>query len=180
MRKYAISLVASFILIEILCIIKIYYAMFFPIKYENLINVNAQKYNLEPYVIASVINVESSFKKDAKSNAGAVGLMQILPSTASYVSSIYNINYSNSSDLFSPEINIEVGCAYLRYLLNKFNNLETTIASYNAGETVVRSWLNNEEYSINKKSLINIPYTETKNYINKINKNIKIYKKYKI
>lgn len=179
MKKYAVLLVIAFVVIEILCGLFLLRSFLFPVRYEKLINQNAIKYNIESCVIASVINVESSFNKKAKSSAGAIGLMQILPSTASYVSEIYNIEYKNQNDLLTPDVNIEIGSAYLRYLLDKFGNLETALASYNAGETVVRSWLKNEEYSSDQKTLKEIPFVETKIYIKKINKNIKNYKKYK-
>ena len=178
MKKSAVLIVIAFIIIEILCGLFLLRSFLFPFKYEDLIKQNATKYNLESYLIASVINVESSYNPKATSSASAVGLMQILPSTASYVSSLYNINFQNQDDLFNPEINIEIGTAYLHYLLNKFEDLETALASYNAGETVVRSWLKNEDYSTNQKTLNYIPYKETRNYIKKINKNLKVYKRY--
>lgn len=178
MKKYAVLVVIAFIVIEILCGLFLLRSFLFPFKYEDLIKENATKYNLEPYLIASVINVESGYNPKAKSSADAIGLMQIIPSTASYVSSLYKINFQNQDDLFNPEINIEIGSAYLRYLLNKFEDLETALASYNAGETVVRSWLKNEDYSTDQKSLNYIPYKETRDYIKKINKNKNIYKNY--
>jgi len=178
MKKYAVLIVIAFIVIEILCGLFLLRSFLFPFKYKNLIKQNATKYNLEPYLIASVINVESGYNSKVKSSAGAIGLMQIIPSTANYISSIYNINFQNQEDLLNPKINIEIGTAYLRYLLNKFEDLETALASYNAGETVVRSWLKNKDYSTNQKTLNYIPYKETREYIKKINKNKKIYKNY--
>lgn len=178
MKKYAVLIVIAFIVIEILCGLFLLRSFLFPFKYENLIKQNATKYNLEPYLIASVINVESGYNPKAKSSAGAIGLMQIIPSTASYVSTLYDIDYKTENDLLNPNVNIEIGSAYLRYLLNKFEELETALASYNAGETVVRSWLKNEDFSINQKSLNHIPYKETRDYIKKINKNKNIYKNY--
>ena len=67
---------------------------------------------------------------------------------------------------------------YLNYLFKKFKDTNTVLASYNAGETVVRSWLHNTNYSTDKITLQNIPFLETKNYIKKINNNLKFYKLY--
>ena len=103
--------------------------------------------------------------------------MQIKLSTANYVASLYSMPTLTEYELFDPKTNIEYGCMYLNYLSKKFENTNTMLASYNAGETVVRSWLNNKEYSFDKISLNNIPYKETNNYVKKINKNIKYYKK---
>ena len=66
---------------------------------------------------------------------------------------------------------------YLNYLNKKFKEQSTTLCAYNAGETIVRSWLNNPNYSNDKQNLKLIPFAETKNYIFKINNNLKFYKK---
>jgi len=168
-------LISSFCLL--LASYKTYTAITHPIKYENEIACYAEKYSLSPSLVASIINVESSYKKNAKSSKNAIGLMQIKLSTANYVASLYNMPTLTEDELFKPKTNIEYGCMYLNYLSKKFSDTNTMLASYNAGETVVRSWLNNEEYSLNKKSLKLIPYEETKNYVKKENKNIKYYEK---
>ena len=67
---------------------------------------------------------------------------------------------------------------YLRYLFDKFDNTYTAICAYNAGETVVRAWLNDERYSYDKICLYNIPYSETRSYIEKIKANEKTYKSF--
>ena len=88
-----------------------------------------------------------------------------------------NISLTSENDLFNPKINIEIGCMYLRYLINKFSIVDTALASYNAGETRVRVWLSDSNYSQDSKTLYNIPYKETKNYVKKVNNNINYYKK---
>lgn len=149
----------------------------FPIKYASQIEYFANKYNIPLSTGYSLINVESSFNPSAKSNAGAIGLTQILPSTANYICGKNGINFSNLN-LENPDDNIKVGFMYLQYLLNKFDDKYTALSAYNAGETVVNSWLKNPEYSTDKITLKNIPYIETKNYIKKIKINEKIYKYY--
>ena len=177
MKKQVIILILIFCLTEVLALALVFRSLFFPLKYTDLIIKYSQENSLSSELVASVINAESSFKADAKSSAGAIGLMQILPSTASYISSLENLNYNNADDLFNPEKNINIGCKYLKYLIDKFENINTALASYNAGETTVINWLKNPEYSSDNITLNKIPYKETEQYVKKINKNIKIYKK---
>lgn len=165
-----------------------------PLKYKEEIEEYSDMYNLPYELVASLINVESSFNENAKSSKGAIGLMQIKYSTAKYIVKYYssdedlttnnlekanenNLNLTSENDLFNPKINIEIGCMYLRYLINKFSIVETALASYNAGETRVRVWLSDSNYSLDSKTLYNIPYKETKNYVKKVNNNINYYKK---
>ena len=165
-----------------------------PLKYKEEIEEYSDMYNLPYELVASVINVESSFDENAKSSKGAIGLMQLKYSTAKYIVEYYssndylstnnlenvnenNISLTSENDLFNPKINIEIGCMYLRYLLDKFQVLDTALASYNAGETRVRVWLSDSNYSQDSKTLYNIPYKETKNYVKKVNNNINYYKK---
>ena len=179
MKISAKILLTLFSVCEVICIFFAIRSFLYPIKYKNLIVKYAQEYQLSPSVVASIINVESSFDKTAKSQVGAIGLMQIMPDTAKYICELNHINFYNKNDLYEPEKNIQIGCMYFRYLLNKFQNFDNTIYAYNAGETTVKNWLKNTEYSPDQKHITNVPYIETKNYFNKINKNIKIYKIYK-
>jgi soluble lytic murein transglycosylase len=134
----------------------------------------SREYDLDPYLVFSVIKVESNFSLCAKSNKGALGLMQILPATAEYIADKLNIE---DYDLFDSKINIKFGCYYLRYLLDKFNCADLVLCAYNAGEGNVNKWLNDKRYSNDKVSLVYIPFYETREYVKLVNKNFKIYKK---
>lgn len=148
--------------------------LMYPKKYENNIAYVCNEFEIPKPLFYALINTESSFKHDAKSSAGAIGLTQILPSTAEYICVKNNLDYSNF-DLYNPYDNLYIGAMYLRYLFNRFDNSYTALAAYNAGETVVRSWLQDERYSYDQICLYNIPYKETNNYIKKIKNNEKIY-----
>ena len=149
-----------------------------PVKYKEEIIEQARSFDLPAELVASMINVESSFNPNAKSNKDAIGLMQVKLSTAEYLIDYYNLNETISkTDLFTPNINIRFGCMYFKYLLNKFQNINTALASYNAGETRVRVWLSDKNYSLDNETLYNIPYNETKNYVTKVNKNVRFYQK---
>jgi soluble lytic murein transglycosylase len=150
--------------------------LLFPRKYENYINLYAEKYNLSKTLVTSIINVESGYDEKAKSNAGAIGLMQILPETAKDCAKRIGFNLEEK-DLFNPEKNIEIGCFYLRYLLDLFDgNLVNSLCAYNWGLGNVRDWIdrgNCDEWGTIK----NIPVSETKNYIKKVKVCIFVYSK---
>lgn len=160
-----------FILIFFLCI---YITVKYPIKYKDDIEIYSKKYNVSPYIVASVINVESSFNENALSNKGALGLMQLMPSTAQWLCEMLGKNY-NQNDLFEAKINIELGTYYISYLLCKFDDFTVALCAYNAGEGTVKSWLLNEEYSKDGKTLSKIPFQETKNYVKKVKRNLGFY-----
>ena len=155
---------------------KLFLCVTHPIKYQNLIIETSLKYNLDPKVVASLINVESSYETNAKSNKNAIGLMQIKLATASYIAALNNEVSPTEKDLYLPEINIKFGCMYLQYLNKKFKDIYTSLAAYNAGETRVRNWLNST-YSTNGISLEFIPYKETENYVKRVKNNLKFYSK---
>lgn len=154
--------------------VAIFYHVNYPIKYNELINKYSYQYNLDNNLVASLINEESSFNKNAVSSNGAIGLMQILPSTGEYIASLLNEDFEIEL-LFEPETNIRYGCFYLNYLNKKFSSESSVLCAYNAGETIVRSWLNDKDLSLDGNTLSKIPYKVTENYLNKINKGKKHY-----
>ncbi len=89
---------------------------------------------LDPLFVASVIKSESSFRRNARSPAGALGLMQVLPNTGKYVSNMHNFGWYGSWKLVEPSYNIKIGTAYLKYLNKKFKgNTEHVLIAYNWG-----------------------------------------------
>jgi soluble lytic murein transglycosylase-like protein len=117
--------------------------------YDELIKKAALKHNLSHALIRAVIKTESGFNHKAVSRKGAMGLMQLMPGTASAM---------NVSDSFDPWANIDGGSKYLRYLLNVFsNNLPLALAAYNAGERAVTRY----NYRIP-------PYPETQTYVRRV------------
>lgn len=147
----------------------------FKVNYKQVVKSEAIKYNLDENLIFSVIKTESGFKENVVSKAGAVGLMQILPTTAEWVCKKLGVDYTYEN-LFNGEKNIKIGCYYLNYLMNFFDfNLENTICAYNSGQYTVLGWLNSKEYSNDGNSLQKIPYEETKNYLRKVKFNKFVY-----
>lgn len=154
-------------------------AYFYPMKYKNEINEFSEMFNIEGAVIASVANVESGFDENAKSNKGAIGIMQLMPSTAKWIVEKEGLEY-NEEMLYEGAYNLKVGSCYLSYLIVKFGDVKTALCAYNAGPGNVQNWLLNEQYSKDGKTLYKIPFEETKKYLNKVLKNYNHYKiKYK-
>lgn len=129
---------------------------------------------LPPALVYAVIKAESGFREDAESGAGAVGLMQLLPSTAAFVCEREKLLFE-SERLKEGDYNIVLGCRYLAYLLDKFPSVETALCAYNAGEGVVSEWLRDEKLSEDGVTLKTVPYAETAAYLKKIKKFRKIY-----
>jgi len=164
---FYITIIIALFLGAFICILNYLY----PQKYNDLISTYSTEYELNPVLVASIINVESGYNPTAISNAGAVGLMQVKPSTASWIMD----TTITEEQLTEPELNIQIGCLYLSMMLAQFENLECALAGYNAGPNNVESWLTMEEYSTDGVTLNTIPFEETQLYIEKIKNNMKIY-----
>jgi len=150
-----------------------------PLKYEEFVEKYSEEYGVPREIIYSVIKAESGFDNMAESKAGAIGLMQITPDTFDWIMGKLGENVS-SGLLYDPDTNIKYGTYYLHCLYKdeKFNkNWDIVFAAYNAGPNKVkREWLNNDEY-IKDNEIVYIPIEETRNYVNRVNKNIEVYKK---
>ena len=143
-------------------------------KYDDFVKEYSLKYGISPSLVYAVIKCESNFDEKAVSHAGASGLMQLMPKTFEWI--IPELEEGETFDIFSPRQNIEAGCKYLTYLYKRFKVTETVLAAYNAGEGTVYSWLQNPEYSDDGITLKEIPYSETKIYVNKVMKRFEEYK----
>lgn len=146
---------------------------FHPLKYTEYVEKYSEEYGVPQEIIYAVIKSESSFVADAVSYRGAIGLMQIMPSTYEWLCTKTGDD-PNTSFLYDPEINIKYGTYLLSYFYSKFGVWETVYAAYNAGDTRVKGWLENEEYSENGL-LVNIPIEETRNYVKRVTDNAKTY-----
>lgn len=110
---------------------------------------SAKRYNLSNSMILAVIYAESSFKFSARSHKGAVGLMQLLPTTARYIAKKEKIRgYHTRNDLHNPTLNLELGIAYLAYLKAKFPNSIHYVAAYNLGPTTVGRKLASDSFTL--------------------------------
>lgn len=140
----------------------------FPVAYENAVTTQARARHLDPAWAYAVIRQESAFVDNARSSVGAMGLMQLMPKTAEHVARSVRMPYRGSGDLSDPDMNIRLGVAYLRSILDRFSgNMVPATAAYNAGETRVRSWIpaSPRDADIWAETL---PYYETRGYIENV------------
>ena len=153
----------------------------YPLDYSEIVAEASEEFDIPQYVIYATIKVESDFEADAVSSAGAIGLMQMLPSTFEWLTGSEHLDENLSTkNLDDPEVSIRYGTYYLSYLYKKFDyNWNTTFAAYNGGEGNVAKWLDNPKYSDLQGNLTDFPkeFGETKNYVKKINRAIDSYKK---
>jgi soluble lytic murein transglycosylase len=138
----------------------------YPVRYEHIIAGHAQNYNLDGALIAAVIYRESEFDADVVSDAGAVGLMQLLPRTAEGIATFTGGEKFESGDLYDPEINVRYGSFYLRRLMDKYDDVGLALAAYNAGQANVDRWL--EEGS-------DIAFPETRDFVRDVLKLQEVY-----
>lgn len=163
--------------ITIIIGISIYFAINYPMSYKNSINTYSKEFGVDPYLVAAIINVESSYDKMALSNKEARGLMQISPSTGRWAAEDLEIEDFTLDLLFEPETNIMIGTWYLNMLSKEFDdNIQLILAAYNGGSGNVTKWLENDEYCEDGIYLKKIPFEETRDYIEKVLKNYKVYK----
>lgn len=141
----------------------------YPVAYTELISQYAKEYELDPYLVQSIMRCESSNDPTALSDAGAVGLMQIMPDTGTWIAHKLDLDSVYTQDMLKdPEKNIEFGCWYLHFLSGRFNgNVKQMIAAYNAGHGSVEDWLNDPRFSQNGE-LTTIPFEQTARYYEKV------------
>lgn len=144
--------------------------LLYPKYYDILVRKAAKKYDIEEALIYSVILQESVFEPSLISKSGAIGLMQIMPSTARDMSP--DITAENLS---IPDTNIDFGARYLKKLLIKFDgNIPKAVASYNAGANNVIKWTSDEKGDLDIEK---IPFSETKKYVKRVINNYYKYKR---
>ncbi len=142
--------------------------LFYPLAYAMEVEKAAEQNGIDPLLILSVIREESRFGHDARSIAGACGLMQLMPRTADKLCKSMNIPLVAPQKLYDAETNILLGARYLRNLLKTYNSIPEALAAYNAGENIVNNWLNNATYISVDEFIEDIPYRETRNYVKRV------------
>lgn len=139
----------------------------FPLAHSEEVSRAARRTKLKPNWIYGIARQESAFQHDARSSAGAMGLMQLMPRTAKNVSKRYRMRYSKNR-LLKPTYNLEIGSRYMRLLLNRYDgNRVLATAAYNAGPHAVNRWLKKFKGPVDLW-IENIPYAETREYVQKV------------
>ncbi|HON43088.1 MAG TPA: lytic transglycosylase domain-containing protein [Bacillota bacterium] len=147
-----------------------------PIQYQDLITVYSRRHDLDPFLVAAIMRVESRYQPDAVSSKGARGLMQLMPDTGRWAAGCLGIEGYSDDFLFEPEVNIRIGAWYLRQLLNQFEgNLTVALAAYNGGPSNVEKWLSGGRWSGSIDDLEQIPFGETARYVDRVSRAHRLY-----
>ncbi len=159
---------------------RIYIKVEYPKKYTDTVQKYAQLYAVDESLIYAVIKCESGFSPDAHSSIGARGLMQITEDTFNWAKTKMKIKdeitYSSIEDI---DANIKYGSFVLAQLLEEFGSIDNALCAYHAGWGSVKRWLASPENSKDGKTIYNIPYRDTRIYVQRVDEAIKIYKEMK-
>lgn len=138
----------------------------FPLTHTGAIREAAARRDLDPALVAAVIYTESGFDEEVRSTSGAIGLMQIMPSTAAEIAARTDGYRFRQADLGTPRVNILYGCYLLRVLLDEYHgSLVEALAAYNAGPGRVDAWIAQDGGHL---SVSDIPFSETRAYVGKV------------
>jgi soluble lytic murein transglycosylase len=131
----------------------------YPLEYEHIIRGHATNHGLDPALLAAVVYVESKFDPNASSEAGAVGLMQLLPETARGIALRTGGTRFVVADLRDPEINVRYGSWYLDHLRRRYGAMRMVLAAYHAGQGNVDRW---------RQTGVGIEFPETRAYVEEV------------
>lgn len=153
----------------------------YPLRYEAEIAAAAERYQVDPYLLAAVVKAESGFDPEAKSGAGAVGLMQLMPTTADWIVARDDWQGASKPDLHDPAQNLDLGTYYLAFLLDRFADVPTALAAYNAGHGAVEQWLAARGVSPaggSPTTLLpaDIPFPETRGFVERVQRLRELYR----
>jgi soluble lytic murein transglycosylase len=138
----------------------------YPLEYEHVLRAHAENYDLDPALLAAVVYTESRFDPAARSEAGAVGLMQLLPETAKGIALRTGGERFVVADLLVPEINVRYGSWYLDHLRDRYGGLRLALAAYHAGQGNVDDWLRDGG---------RIAFPETRDYVREVTRLRAVY-----
>lgn len=141
----------------------------FPVPYEGELREYAGKRNLDLAWVFALVRAESAFLEDARSPAGALGLMQVMPVTARETARSIGLKKFSAVQLLDADTNIPIGTAYLKQMMDRFNgNVVLATAAYNAGPGNVSSWMPLQDCVEPDVWIERIPITETRKYVQRI------------
>jgi soluble lytic murein transglycosylase len=146
----------------------------YPQDYAAEVTKYAKEYDLPQELLYALIRTESGFDARAVSSADARGLTQITPETFRWLQTKTGENLPLES-LFEPAVSVRYGAFFLRMLLDEFGETPTALAAYHAGRGQVNRWLQDPAVAPDGRNLENIPFVETKNYVQKVTKAQKRY-----
>lgn len=172
----AVVLIIFIMLFGILKIQNFILKKIYKTNYSEYVYKYSQENDIDPLLTFAIIKAESNFNRNIKSKSGAIGLMQLMESTAIEQAEEVNEEIIVTESLYNPEINIKIGTKYYSKLMKKYNNnMLLALAAYNAGIGNVDKWLKEGIIKEDGSDIENIPFKETNNYVRKIVRDYKIY-----
>ncbi len=149
----------------------------YPTKYSEYVYKYAEEYSVDPILVFAIIKAESNFNPNVVSSSNAIGLMQLMDTTAEEIARKLSINFMNGTSLYNPELNIQLGTKYFSNLMKEYdNNYLLALTAYNAGIGNVKKWIEQGIIQPDGSDIENIPFKETNNYVRKIVRDYNIYK----
>lgn len=148
----------------------------YPYPYRTLIEEYAEQYNVDPLLVISVIRAESKFLPKSESHKGALGLMQLMPDTAKWIAETLGDGSFEQSKLREPGKNIQYGTWYIANLEKEFQDITLVLAAYNGGRGHVNEWIRTEQLKVNDLRTEDIPFGETREYVQRVMDNYENYK----
>jgi soluble lytic murein transglycosylase len=150
----------------------------YPLPWADELRSRAAPHELDPYLVAGLIRQESEFDPKAVSRAGAMGLMQVMPAVGRELARRLGVSGYATSRLHEPDISLRFGTFHLKEALDEFqNNLELTLAAYNAGPSRARTWVTWGDFREPGELVETIPFTETRGYVQSVLRNREMYRK---
>jgi soluble lytic murein transglycosylase len=140
----------------------------YPLEYAHIVRGHARNHDLDPSLLAAVVYVESRFDPNARSEAGAIGLMQLLPATAKGIALRTGGTRFVIADLRDPEINVRYGSWYLDHLRDRYGDTKLALAAYHAGQGNVERW---------QREGLGIVFAETRAYLNEVERVRRVYER---
>lgn len=151
--------------------------VFYPLKWWSNIKEESKRRGLDPYMIAGLIRQETIFNPTARSHANAYGLMQLLPYVGRDVARKTGAGPISTTDLFNPVLNIQLGTAFVKELMDKFNRFEYVAAAYNGGPPRVSRWIKELPTDNIEEWVESIPLSETRLYVQGVYRNARQYER---
>ncbi len=149
----------------------------YPVRYRELITQYCAEHNVDPFLVTSIIRVESKFRPRATSEKGALGLMQVMPDTARWAAEELGMGEFDPEMLHDPATNLRVGIWYLASLEREFGRDQVVVlAAYNAGRGNVRKWLEAKRWTGRLEEIDDVPFPETREYVGRV---LSLYERYR-
>jgi soluble lytic murein transglycosylase len=154
-----------------------YARWWYPMEHGPAITAEAAASGVAPDLIAAVIFRESKYAEDARSDRGAVGLMQVLPETAQWIHTQNAAPAAAPERLAEPAVNIAYGTWYLRYLTDKYGSEDLALAAYNGGETNLQRWIAAAHREGHALTIAEVPFRETRSFVGAVHDARSVYRR---